>query len=327
MSEPVWVPLGAAPLGGKELAYIERTTNLIIAATTEATSEVFITDTARDYDGQPIEIEFFSAVMEATQYCYLTLWDGETNLGGIANLSAAGGTESAPVLAKRKLVPTPGTHTYSIRAVRGTGSGAVYGGSGVGGYMPAYMRIMQHDVVPNIVPAGAPPLVTALPGSPVDGQEIILTNSLTAGTYSWHLRYVAARASNKWVFVGGSPMFDEITTAQGTASATYVALTTAGPSLTIPVAGDYLVEIGCNGAVTTATTVWMSYAIGATAAVDADAADSFIHGTRSSDIVRERKKLAIPAATVLAARYRSDGSNTGTFKNRKMRVTPVAVGG
>jgi hypothetical protein len=327
MSEPVWVPLGAQPPGGKELAYIERTTNLVITAVTEATSQVFITDTARNYDGQPIEIEFYSPVMEASQYAYLTLWDGETNLGGMANFSAAGGLESTPVLVKRKVIPTPGLHTYSIRAVRGTGSGAVYAGVGVGGYMPAYMRITQRDVVANVVPAGAPPLVTALPGSPVDGQEVILTDSLTAGTFHWRLRYVAARATNKWVFIGGAPMFHEIGAAEATASGTYVSLTTPGPTLTPPVSGEYLVGISCTAYMPTAAGAYMSFSIGAAAAVDAESTSSVVHGTRSSTLMREQKKGALVAGAALLARYRTDSGVSGTFSTRWMSLIPVAVGG
>ena len=49
------------------------------------------------------------------------------------------------------------------------------------------------------------PLSTTLPGSPVDGQEVILVNSLTAPVYHWHMRYVAASTnSNKWIYVGGT---------------------------------------------------------------------------------------------------------------------------
>ena len=46
-------------------------------------------------------------------------------------------------------------------------------------------------------------LVTSLPGSPVDGQEVILVDSTTAPTYGVRLRYVSA--ASKWIRVGDMP--------------------------------------------------------------------------------------------------------------------------
>ena len=88
-------------------------------------------------------------------------------------------------------------------------------------------------------PTVSPSIGTSLPTAPVDGQEFTLVDSLSAPTYSWKLRYVAAKASNKWVFIGGTPMTARIAASESTTSATYAAMTTPGPSLTIPVAGDY----------------------------------------------------------------------------------------
>jgi len=51
------------------------------------------------------------------------------------------------------------------------------------------------------------PYTTTLPGSPYDGQEVILVNSLTAPTWQWRLRYNAGSSNaNKWEFVGGTPL-------------------------------------------------------------------------------------------------------------------------
>jgi hypothetical protein len=330
MSEPVWVPLGAAPVGvGKELAYVERTTNLAISATTEAASEVFITAPAIDCDGQPIEIEFYCPVLEASTYAYLTLWDGSTNLGGLAYMAAAGGLETTSVLVRRKLVPTPGLHTYSIRATRGAGSGMVYAGPGVGGYMPAYLRISQRDVVPNVVPQGAPPLVTGLPVSPVDGQEVILCDSLTAPTYTWRFRYVATKASNKWIFVGGAPAESEVQTSQDAPGGTYTNPATPGPSFTVPVAGDYLIHFGCMFNDYANDAMWMSFAVGAVAATDADGiiwypnVGGVSHSGSGSRIV---KKTGVPASAAIVTKYKV-GSSSRSFANRFLAVTPIAVGG
>ena len=111
----------------------------------------------------------------------------------------------------------------------------------------------------------------SLPASPSDGDEYILTDSLTAPTYAWRFKYFAGITdAYKWVYLGGEPMYNEVGTAgvEGTSSTTYVVLTSAGPSLTPPRAGIYDVEIGA--AMQPSASCFMSYDIGATAAVDTD---------------------------------------------------------
>jgi len=214
---------------------------------------------------------------------------------------------------------------------------AADGGSGVATdplNAPAYLvvgYIIRTTSGAGIVtPASAVPLVTALPGSPVDGQEVLLTDSLTAGTYQWHLRYVAARASNRWVFVGGPPAYSEVATRETSATANaYVALATPGPSIAVPVAGDYLVSLGAAGDNAGGNyALRMSYDIGATAAVDADAAmiftDSSIAGVGRAANSRPRRKTL--AAGTLTAKYKSSGGTMGV-QDRWMEVVPIAVGG
>jgi len=181
----------------------------------------------------------------------------------------------------------------------------------------------------GFVPQAA--LTTSLPASPVDGQRCILTDSLTAGTFHWLLQYVAARASNKWVFIGGAPQESEVATGQGTNSTSYTDLATVGPSIALPVAGDYIVRIGYQARIgTTSQTYYMSYAIGATAAADADACGMVAGaaGDPGMSNMRSMKKLALPAVT-LTAKYRITGGTgpNGGFINRWMEVEPIAVGG
>jgi hypothetical protein len=87
-------------------------------------------------------------------------------------------------------------------------------------------------------------LVTSLPASPVDGQQAVLTDSLTAPTYTWRFRYNASSASPyKWEFIGGSPASEELAIQEAlTTTAQWVDLATVGPSVVLPRAGDYFVE-------------------------------------------------------------------------------------
>ena len=187
----------------------------------------------------------------------------------------------------------------------------------------------DHGTGWTTVSTGAPVLI-ALPASPVSGQEISYLADATNGVV-WRLKYRSASASvYKWEFIGGPPLFAEVTANEATSSTTYVALATAGPVVTLPLAGDYDVAVGAqiiSGAAAGAVAS-MSYDIGATAAVQADAAElssTFTGGDRiQGNVMRERRKTGL-AAVALTAKYRTSAAN-GTFNSRWMRVTPVRVG-
>lgn len=89
-----------------------------------------------------------------------------------------------------------------------------------------------------------PPLdiVSALPGSPFDGQEIYFQSAAmaTAGVV-WHLRYRAGGGAYKWEFLGGPPIIATNTTAGTVSSNTTPAAFTNTPTITIPLLGDYWV--------------------------------------------------------------------------------------
>lgn len=182
-----------------------------------------------------------------------------------------------------------------------------------------------------------PQRVTSLPANPADGQECYYVADATNGVV-WHLKYnTSSGSAYKWEYVGGAPLYAEILTAANEAisSATYVALTTPGPNVSLPLAGDYDVEISFMGYhLANGGGVLMSYDIGATAAVDADAA-AFVVSTGSGDWVRTtktRRKTGLGAVT-LASKWRvltGSGNVAGTSgmpgSTRYMRVTPVRVG-
>lgn len=172
--------------------------------------------------------------------------------------------------------------------------------------------------------------------TPADGDEIYYLADATNGVL-WHFRYRAASASAyKWEAVGiGAPLFAEVTAPEARANAAYGDLATVGPSITAPLAGDYDVTIGAqlqtNADSSAARAAYMSYAIGGTAAADADAlkydATFFnlywqVHGQSDH---RVRRKTGLAAATALVAKYRSDGASS-TFRDRYMSLVPVRVG-
>jgi hypothetical protein len=197
---------------------------------------------------------------------------------------------------------------------------------------PTNMNKIETELVylDTRIPPAALGYGTALPGSPVDGQEYVLVDSTTNPSYQWRFRYNAGSSSAyKWEYVGGAPAYSEINTSEGTTSLTYAALTTIGPSVTLPRAGDYDVTLGTRlFASATGVTVYMSYDIGATAAADADAvtlyATSVSGVSNSAAVSRLRRKPGLTAVS-LTAKYRVDAASTGTFSARWLAAIPVRV--
>lgn len=178
--------------------------------------------------------------------------------------------------------------------------------------------------------------VSALPTTPTDGQEISFTADATNGV-KWLLKYRAASASiYKWEYIGGSPLSAEVVTSahETTTSTTYVALTTTGPSITLPLAGDYDIEQSMQFQNTALGMGAMSYDIGATGAVDADAAAQYQQvATVGTVLARRVRRKAGLAAVTLTSKYRTDTGNlqvlgtTGLVGgHRLIRATPVRVG-
>ena len=97
-------------------------------------------------------------------------------------------------------------------------------------------------------PAGTVERGTTLPASPTDGQEYDYIADATNGII-WRLRYRSASAStHKWELIGGAFLsaFLNETQAVTIAVANGYQFVTKSPSLTIPVAGDYTVALGCE---------------------------------------------------------------------------------
>jgi len=115
-------------------------------------------------------------------------------------------------------------------------------------YSPEFWMIRQDTLFGALAPAGgsSAPLVTSLPASPVDGQECILCDSLSNPTYSWHLKYLAARPSNKWLYIGGRPKPIGASPNAVVNTQTQVGSTgnyrNTGTDFVVPVAGSYYVD-------------------------------------------------------------------------------------
>lgn len=133
---------------GLELAYTEFTANVTISATVEASATTIVTAADLDLDGQAILVEFFCPrldVADTADDVLLTLWDGSTDLGRLGWHIVTGADLSFPVHLARKITPTTGQHTYSIRGWKvGAGSAVANAGTGTAGSLLAgFIRITR----------------------------------------------------------------------------------------------------------------------------------------------------------------------------------------
>jgi hypothetical protein len=137
------------------------------------------------------------------------------------------------------------------------------------------------------------------PATPIDGQ--LWAMSPVAGTV-WVFRYNAGSASAyKWEFVGGPALESEVATGEGTSNNFYGTLTTAGPTLTAPRAGDYLVTFGATieAALTGGWRGMMSFSASDPDAVYASGPGSAGGGAEGAGVSRTVKR------TVAAGTWRS----------------------
>jgi len=165
---------------------------------------------------------------------------------------------------------------------------------------------------------------TSFPASPADGDLHVLVDSTSTPGYSWLFRYNAGSTSPyKWECVGGVPYTANVDTGETTNSTSYVALATAGPSITVPRTGTYIVGLGYSFTVTGgAGGGLMSYLKGATAAADADACQCAITTASLPGGSWREFKRDFSAGDVLAARYKVSG-NTGNFSQRVLGIVPI----
>lgn len=173
---------------------------------------------------------------------------------------------------------------------------------------------------------GVIPFVTVLPAAAVSGQVVDFDTG-TVGVV-WRLRYNAASASAyKWEFVGGSPLIDEVVTSETTTSTSYIDLTTVGPDVTIPLAGDYMIGFGSEQNNNTASRFAnMAIKLGAAAAVNADAVISGGAANADASCWRTMRRDGLAASDLLIAKYAVGTSGTAQFQKRMLIVTPVRVG-
>ena len=178
---------------------------------------------------------------------------------------------------------------------------------------------------------GAIPLVTALPVSPYDGQEIILTDSLTAPTYTWRLRYVAAKASNRWQFIGGAPLVKTNDPNGVISGRTQIASTgyyyDPLTAFNAPVAGDYFV-LGVMGfePKTNQNILALSVFAG-TGTPTQTFLDAAVNTTAPWEQVAQGLLSGVAAGATMGLAANSPGAAVQFMRRNTVQFLPVAIGG
>lgn len=194
------------------------------------------------------------------------------------------------------------------------------------GQANGYASLDANGLVPvTQLPVG---IGTTLPASPVDGQEYILVDSLTAPTYQWHFRYVPSITdAYKWVFIGGAELYAETTGTDTTTSGT-VANLVNGPTLTVPRAGHWIIEADAVVSNTIAdgqTFLSVGDQAVATSQVITNSFGQTAVASRWSTVHVEGRGSGLAATTVLALKAWGTGGGTMSYQLRRITIKPVRV--
>ncbi|HMS83613.1 MAG TPA: hypothetical protein PKD12_08185 [Nitrospira sp.] len=172
----------------------------------------------------------------------------------------------------------------------------------------------------------APVIVTALPGSPVDGQEVYFqSTAMAAAGVIWHLRYRSgASGSYKWEYLGGPPLSSALANpGQQTTINTFQDL--AGPTVALPLAGDFDVygEVTVNDA--SAALVLAKLVVGTTSAPGARMTAPAFQGAA---FARQSRIVAQAAAALAKMQFYTSVAQSASYgwTDCIVRITPVRVG-
>lgn len=176
--------------------------------------------------------------------------------------------------------------------------------------------------------AGQPSVVTSLPSSPTDLDEVYYqTAAMATAKVMWRMKYI--HALTKWIFLGGSPLHVfESTSTTGLAASSGVGTDfSPGVSLTLPTAGEYRTRFGArlghsaNSAEMTVllAATGLSYATSYQARVQQPAANTAI----AASVAITTQYAGISGT--LKMQYAA-GSSGGFASHKWIEVEPVTLG-
>ena len=162
------------------------------------------------------------------------------------------------------------------------------------------------------------------------GDTQVYLADATNGVY-WDLIYDGKNGELPWKKIGGPPLLDYIANDDERTVNSYADLATKGPSVVVPLKGDYRVACGSQGYsnVAAAVAAVMSYKVGATEPADIDGARSDTPAIKFFGVTAHSPKIekkGLAAGTEILAKYKSFSSNNARWLGRWLEVDPVRVG-
>lgn len=96
-----------------------------------------------------------------------------------------------------------------------------------------------------VAPAGGPPVVTTLPATANEGDEIYFSpGNDYQGPVKWHMRFNAGASRAGWEFLGGAGLNGFVDTREALAASSSIQdPATVGPKVTLPCKGDWLITV------------------------------------------------------------------------------------
>lgn len=187
------------------------------------------------------------------------------------------------------------------------------------------------ELAPGIEAALPAAIVTALPGSPVDGQIIYYQNAAmaTAGIV-WQLRYNAALSGSKWQFIGGAPYRVGSDPTMGPTNSTSWVPDGSGFLLTVPIAGEYRVELSAAVSHTSGGPTYFGLAVNDAVTEDglnpAHGDVVTLNGAAAESAYLDRKKTLTAGQTLKRAHKSASGAVPLSSLNCMIALTPERVG-
>lgn len=256
------------------------------------------------------------------------LGNGTASIGVILNattvlkrITAAGGTGADGTKA--------GIECWGIYNLNAGDNLMIHGWSSGGGSTNIIaIDAIRLDAPAVSVPSNRPQYVTPAQFAaltPVDGLEVYLIADATNGVI-WHLRYNASSSSAyKWEFVGGGTLSTSVMPYENCTSGSYSDLTTAGPGITVPLAGDYVYSLSADIRPPSGLFGAVGPKWGAAAVADDDAAWLANPGAGHAGVTDSRVN-GLAASTLCKLQYKINGSGTMLCGRRHFAMRPVRVG-